>query len=77
MAIVRNLMECPKCGYGMQADRYLEEEEVQTYRGGPYHKTGRVRRAVNCLICDCCGHKECVDDSLDGPWFTPSQPIRR
>ena len=63
---------CKRCDFAFSPVYFLEEE-----RDKHHCLTGRVRRAVNCLICDCCGHKECVDDSLDGPWFTPSEHTRR
>ncbi len=65
------IMRCCKCGYGMAMVHYIEQEEVQHSRGGPYYKTGRVRRAVSHLLCEYCGHQEAVDGSLDGPYYTP------
>lgn len=59
---------CSKCGADL-APVYFTEEE---YRIEPIthiqYKTGRSRRAVDYLLCDCCGNTEAVDDSFDGLW---------
>lgn len=61
---------CKRCGEELIPKFFIEEETVLE---GPhpyqsYHKTGRVRQAVDYLFCDYCGVKEAVDDSFDGPW---------
>jgi len=43
---------------------FVEEE-----RSKQGFRTGRIRNAVSHLLCEYCGHKEAVDDSLDGPWI--------
>lgn len=58
---------CPECGYPLEAVWFTEEEYKVTSFGSQY-KTGRKRRAVDYLICDICGKKQCVDDSFDGAW---------
>lgn len=63
---------CSRCDYPFAPVYFMEEE-----RDKNHFLTGRVRRACSHLVCECCGKNECVDDTFDGPWFTPSQPIRR
>ena len=63
---------CKRCDFPFSPVHFLDEERDKYNR-----KTGRVRRAVSHLVCECCGKQECVDDTFDGPFFTPSQPIRR
>jgi len=58
---------CPHCGYALEPV-YFTEEEYQTTSFGVRYKTGRTRRAVDYLVCEVCGKKQCVDDSFDGPW---------
>lgn len=59
--------ECPKCGAFLEAVWFIEDE-YKTLQGMLF-KTGRKRRAVDFLVCPYCDHKECVDDSFDGPWY--------
>lgn len=54
---------CPRCGEALEKIFFIEKE----YRKGI--PTGRIRRAVSHLECPVCGHREVVDDSLDGPWY--------
>jgi len=54
---------CPECGKIM-TPVWFEEEEFNKHN----IPTGCVRDAVDYLICEFCGCKECVDDSFDGPW---------
>ena len=63
---------CARCDFPFSPVHFLDEE-----RDKHHLLTGRVRKAVSHLVCECCGKNECVDDTFDGPWFTPSQPIRR
>lgn len=46
---------------------YFTEEETRVEHGVMI-KTGRKRRAVDCLICPKCLKEYCVDDSFDGGW---------
>jgi len=62
----RDYGECD-CGGRLFPVWFLDEEEVVTREGWRY-KTGRVRRAVSHLVCECCLANHCVDDSFDGPW---------
>ncbi len=61
---------CKICGGELQPVFFIEEETVMEGPPGYQHpcRTGRIRRAVDYLVCDNCGHKECVDDTFDGPW---------
>lgn len=58
---------CEECNVPLEAVWFKEEETV-VENGCMYH-TGRYRRAVDYLICPCCLHRECVDDTFDGPWI--------
>ena len=58
---------CPDCEEPLEAVWFTEEEYKTTSFGAKY-RTGRKRRAVDYLVCDCCGRKCCVDDSFDGEW---------
>lgn len=60
--------ECNKCGVKLKPIYFIEEEE-KLYEG-TYIKTGRVRKAVDYLICPYCLDKFTVDDSFDGPWIS-------
>ncbi len=63
---------CKRCDFAFSPVYFLEEERDK------YHSlTGRVRKAVSHLVCECCRKNECVDDTFDGPWFTPSEHTRR
>ena len=59
--------ECSVCGESLEAVWFIEEE-YNTFEGRMY-KTGRKRRAIDYLVCPECDHKECIDDSFDGPWY--------
>ena len=59
---------CPDCAYPLEPVWFIEEE-YETFPGGGQCRTGRVRRAVDYLICEVCLKKQCVDDSFDGPWY--------
>lgn len=59
---------CCKCGNTELAPVYFTEYEEEKV-AGVFIRTGRKRRAVSHLECDVCGHRECVDDSFDGPWY--------
>lgn len=60
---------CEECQTSLQPV-WFTEHEYKTHDGYQY-RTGRVRRAVDYLICPCCLKRYCVDDSYDGPWETP------
>lgn len=55
---------CPKCGYHMEVEQWFEEKEYD--KNGIL--TGRTRLSASCLVCPNCLHKECIDDTFDGPW---------
>lgn len=57
---------CSKCGYPLMPVLFIEKEYDNRY-GFPY-ETGRKRFAVDYLLCENCGNRECVDDSFDGKW---------
>lgn len=59
--------DCPECGYPLEAV-WFTEEEYKTTSFGSLYRTGRVRRAVDYLVCEVCGKKQCVDDTFDGAW---------
>ena len=61
---------CARCGGDLSPVFFTEEEEILEGSPGARYlsKTGRIRRAVDYLVCDYCGHKEAVDDTFDGPW---------
>lgn len=54
--------ECPDCG-GALFPRWFKEHEFVEGRF-----TGRVRVAVDVLVCTQCMRQVTVDDSFDGPW---------
>lgn len=54
---------CEKCGEPLSPVWFTEKERD---RHGIW--TGRTRHAVDYLLCESCGERECVDDSFDGPW---------
>lgn len=58
---------CPECGYSLEAVWFVDEEYKTTQFGAMY-RTGRKRWAVDYLVCEVCGKKQCVDDTFDGPW---------
>lgn len=62
---------CSECHYPLSPVWFIEEEIKITKFGGitSNYKTGRKRKAVDYLLCKCCGHKECVDDTFDGDWY--------
>lgn len=62
---------CGTCGCELEPSYFVEEEEIIQH--GVRFKTGRVRRAVDCLVCPNCLRTECVDDSFDGPWMDKAQ----
>lgn len=57
---------CCDCGAYLKPVYFLQEEEKT--EGGVYFKTGRIRRAVDYLVCLICLQREPVDDTFDGPW---------
>lgn len=62
---------CEDCHVPLEPVWFIEEE-VKTERcNGTIisYKTGRKRRAVDYLLCEYCGKRECVDDSYDGDWY--------
>lgn len=64
---MNNYGTCNKCSIELKPV-YFIEEEIKVV-GGSLIRTGRKRRAVSHLECQCCGKKECVDDSFDGNWY--------
>lgn len=64
---MENFGICPQCEVNLVPIYFWEEEE--SLHEGSYIKTGRVRKAVDYLICPYCGEKHAVDDSFDGPWM--------
>lgn len=56
--------KCGKCGFEL-APVWFQMEEL-TKNGYP---TGRVKNAVDYLVCECCGEKYAVDDTFDGGWY--------
>ena len=57
---------CLVCGFPLEPIWFTEKEYVT--HNGIMCETGRTRRAVDFLVCSHCLHRECVDDSFDGPW---------
>lgn len=57
---------CPKCGKPLHPVWFFEKE--WNYSQGFAKETGRVRKNINYLLCDFCGHYDSVDDSFAGPW---------
>lgn len=56
---------CDKCGITPEPIWFTEHE----VKNGV--ETGRIRKAVDVLVCPCCLKEYCVDDSYDGPWIRP------
>lgn len=59
---------CPECGCKLEPVWFEEPEDETLYTreyGGQRGYTGRYHKAVDYLLCENCGHKECVDHSLD------------
>lgn len=54
---------CTHCGSPLAPIWFTEREY-----GRNNIPTGRKRTAVDYLLCESCGHRECVDDTFDGPW---------
>ena len=63
--------ECPYCGCELEAVWFTEEETAVEYDVRYY--TGRVRNAIDYLVCPQCLRNYCVDDSMDGPWRYETQ----
>ncbi len=58
--------KCLTCNVDLEPV-YFEEKESKLYEN-TLIETGRVRTAVDYLVCPCCGERFIVDDSFDGPW---------
>ena len=58
-----NFGSCEDCNTEIEPVYFLEKE----YRNRL--PTGRVRNAVDYLVCPVCLKKTCVDNSFDGPWY--------
>lgn len=58
---------CPICREPLEPEYFIEKEYKITQDGIQYY-TGRIRYAVDYLICPMCFTKQCVDDTFDGPW---------
>lgn len=54
---------CNICGGNLKPS-WFKQQEYNNYGT----KTGRVKNAVDYLICECCFKKFAVDDSFDGAW---------
>ena len=63
---------CNDCDYPFSPVPFLDEERDKHNR-----LTGRVRKAVSHLVCECCGKNSCVDDTFDGPWYFPNSKKER
>ena len=61
---------CDLCHTPLKAEWFYEKEHDERML-----HTGRVRKAVNCLVCPNCLKEYVCDDSFDGPWFTPMEPL--
>lgn len=48
---------------------WFTEEEIDNHNG---FRTGRIRNAVDYLVCPSCGKRYQVDTSFDGPWRWPN-----
>lgn len=59
--------ECPYCG-GKLIPIWFTEEEIVVDKYGHLVKTGRKRRAISHLTCECCLRNQPIDDSFDGSW---------
>lgn len=55
------------CGVDLEPVLFIEKE---TDAKGLF--TGRVRQAVDYLVCPCCGKRYVTDSSFDGPWRYPN-----
>lgn len=63
---------CPKCGYKLEPVWYEEPEDEALYIrecGKQKGYTGRYHKAVDYLLCECCGHRECTDGSFDDRYY--------
>lgn len=58
--------KCVSCGAGLEPVWFIEEETKIV--SGVLIKTGRKRKACDCLACPVCLHEEAVDDTFDEPW---------
>lgn len=67
----KNFGKCPYCGNDLSPVYGTEDEFI--VENNHLIKTGRERRIVAYLQCKTCFKKQCVDDSFDGPWYTPSK----
>lgn len=54
---------CSKCLKDL-SPVWFEEIEYDKY----HRQTGRKRMAISHLLCEYCGHTECIDDSFDAQW---------
>lgn len=64
--MLNNFGKCSICNVDLEPV-YFEEKERKLYEGA-YIETGRVRTAVDYLLCPCCGERFIVDDSFDSAW---------
>lgn len=58
---------CDYCGGDLFPVWFTQEETV--VKDGMMYKTGRKRKAVSHLVCECCLRNFVVDDSFDLPWY--------
>ena len=57
---------CRTCKSQLRPIWFIDEETKTVNKS--LIRTGRKRNAVSHLECDCCGNRECIDDSFDGNW---------
>lgn len=61
--------KCKCCGGKLEPVWYIEKETQYNKSLNTFVYTGRKRQAVDFLQCECCGHKEAVDeDYLAESW---------
>jgi len=63
--------ECAYCGCELEAVWFTEEETTVEY--GVRYYTGRVRNAIDYLVCPKCLRNFCINDGMDGPWRYETQ----
>ena len=56
---------CNDCDFPFSPVHFLDEERDKHHR-----LTGRVRKAVLHLVCECCGKNSCVKTPSDSPKTT-------
>lgn len=64
--MLRDFGRCPDCNTELEPVYFTEEERTVFEKANV--KTGRVREAVDYLLCPLCGTRFIVDDSFDTSW---------